>query len=244
MTERCAIITGATRGIGNGIFKELCAHGVKVATVYHQDETAAEQFRTYAKEHDVPCIIERIDVHDFAGLVAFVQRVIEQFGRLDYLVNNVGIDICKPVREMSLEEWREAQDIILNAPFVLSQQVLPIMRKQHFGRIINIGASSRDYLKGAPGLAAFGVHKGALNIFTKTLAQEEIAQGITVNMVAPGSTRQAGTLPEDERIPIQQIPIGRRIEISEVVAAVRYFLSDAAASVTGQCIGVNGGMST
>jgi 3-oxoacyl-[acyl-carrier protein] reductase len=88
------------------------------------------------------------------------------------------------------------------------------------------------------------VHKGALSLLTKSLALEEIANGITVNMVAPGSTKDAGGSPEERRIPVGSIPLGRRVEIDEVVEAVMYFLSDNAAGVTGQCIGVNGGLST
>lgn len=118
------------------------------------------------------------------------------------------------------------------------------MRAQQFGRIVNIGASSKDYFKGTPGLGPFGIHKAALTVFTKTLALEEIINGITVNMVAPGSTRDAGTNPEERRIPVTLIPIGRRVEIDEVVDAIMYFLSDKANGVTGQFIGVNGGLST
>ena len=110
--------------------------------------------------------------------------------------------------------------------------------------IINIGASSKDYYKGAPELAAFGIHKAALMVLTKMVAMEEIGNGITVNMVAPGSTDGAGTLPENERIPISSIPLGRRVLVEEVVDAVMYFLSDSANSVTGQVLGVNAGLST
>jgi NAD(P)-dependent dehydrogenase (short-subunit alcohol dehydrogenase family) len=242
--QRVALITGATRGIGHGLFQRLISAGVDVATVYHRDEAAADRFRKDAKDAGVRTVIERLDVQDLDGLPAVVQSVADQLGRIDYLVNNVGIDIFKPVSELSLAEWRSSQDVILNAPFVLCKHVIPIMWKQRSGRIINIGASSKDYTKGTPGLAAFGVHKGALALFTKTLALEEMSNGITVNMVAPGSTQNAGTLPEEQRIPVDRIPIGRRVEIEEVVEAVMYFLSEKAASVTGQVIGVNGGLST
>jgi NAD(P)-dependent dehydrogenase (short-subunit alcohol dehydrogenase family) len=244
MTNRAAIVTGATRGIGKGIFKRLISGGVSVATVYHQDEAAAEQFRREAQASGVTCLIERVDVRDFSGLSEFVSSVVEEFGRVDYLVNNAGIDVFGPLSDLTFDDWKKSQDVILNAPFVLCKQVLPFMRRQGFGRIVNIGASSKDYMKGTPGLSAFGVHKGALTIFTKTLALEEVGNGITVNMVAPGSTRDAGTLPEDRRVPTNRIPIGRRVEIAEVVEAVMYFLSDNSGSVTGQFLGVNGGLST
>ncbi len=244
MANRVALITGGTRGIGLGIVRRLIAERADIATIYHRDEAAADRLRAEVRAAGVRSIVERIDVTDFPGLEGFVSSVAREFGRMDYLINNAGVDIFKRVSELAFEEWRVSQDTMLNAPFVLCKAVLPVMRAQRYGRIINIGASSKDYLKGTPGLAAFGVHKGALTIFTKTLALEEIANGITVNMVAPGSTRDAGTLPEESRIPIASIPLGRRVEIEEVVEAVMYFLSDRADCVTGQCIGVNAGLST
>lgn len=242
--SRAAIVTGGTRGIGRGIFRELASLGISVATIYHEDERSANEFRREAEAAGVRSYIARIDICELGRLESFVKSTFQAFGRLDYLVNNVGVNIFKPIRDLSLEEWKLSQDIILNAPLVLSRLVLPIMREQGFGRIVNIGASSRDYLSGKPGMGAFGIHKAALMVLTKTLAREEIASGITVNMVAPGSTRDAGTLPEEQRIPIDRIPLGRRVEIAEVVGAVMYFLSEKSGSVTGQCLGVNGGLST
>jgi NAD(P)-dependent dehydrogenase (short-subunit alcohol dehydrogenase family) len=244
MTHRVAIITGATRGIGRGIAERLIGSGTHVATIYHRDDEAASRLRKAGEAAGIRTLIEKSDVTAFPALEDFVALTLKEFGRIDYLVNNVGIDIFKPVADLSLSEWRLSQDVILNAPFVLSKAVIPVMRKQGHGRIVNIGASSKDYLKGTPRLAAFGVHKGALTLLTKTLALEEMVNGITVNMVAPGSTRNAGTFPEEQRIPIASIPIGRRVEIEEVVEAVVYFFSDKTGSVTGQCIGVNGGLST
>ena len=244
MTEPVAIITGATKGIGRGIAERLMKEGTHVATIYHRDDGAALRLKETGNASGVKTLIEKKDVTAFLELEGFVAHVMSEFGRIDYLVNNVGVDIFKPVANLTLSEWKRSQDIILNAPFVLSKAVIPIMRSQKFGRIVNIGASSKDYMKGTPGLAAFGVHKGALTILTKTLALEEITHGITINMVAPGSTRDAGTFPEEKRIPVTSIPLGRRVEIDEVVEAVMYFLSDNASSVTGQCLGVNGGLST
>ncbi|MGE5391615.1 MAG: SDR family NAD(P)-dependent oxidoreductase [Deltaproteobacteria bacterium] len=245
MTERrAAIVTGATRGIGRGIFERLIGEGISVATVYHRDKKAASIIEKKARQAGVDCMIEKIDVTDDEGMEIFVKQAAERFGRVDYLVNNVGGDIFKTIYDMSMDEWFASQHLILNAPVFLCKQVLPYMRRQHFGRIVNLGASSKNYIQGTPGLSPFGIHKAALTVFTRTLALEEIGHGITVNMVAPGSTRGAGGKPEEARLPVSGIPIGRRVEIAEVVEPVMYFLSDAAAAVTGQVIGVNGGMST
>jgi NAD(P)-dependent dehydrogenase (short-subunit alcohol dehydrogenase family) len=241
---RAALVTGGTRGIGRGIVRKLIAAGVRVATVYHEDESAARALIREGDDAGVRPLVARINIAEFAPLEAFVNKTLETFGRLDYLVNNVGVNIFKPIRDLTFEEWRQSQDLILNAAFCLCRLALAPMRAQSFGRIVNIGASSKDYLHGHAGMGAFGVHKAALTVLTKTLAVEEIAHGITVNMVAPGSTRDAGTIPESQRIPISHIPLGRRVEVEEIAAAVMFFLSDHAASVTGQCLAVNGGMST
>ncbi len=242
--RKTAIVTGATRGIGRGIFESLAKRDVSVATVYHSDEGSAERFRQDAEALGGDAYIEKLDIARYELLEGFVGRVVERFGRVDYLVNNVGYDDWNMLYDITFEEWKLSQDIMLNAPFCLMKLVLPHMRKQNFGRIVNMGASSKDYLKGAAGIGAFGVHKAALTVLTKTLALEEAAHGITVNMVAPGSTAGAGTTPEHLRIRIESIPLGRRASVPEIVAAVEYFLSDAAAGVTGQFIGVNGGLST
>jgi len=242
--KRTAIITGATRGIGKGLFRRLASLNFNVATLYHSDAKSAQLFEEEAIEFGIDYHIEQINVRDFEKLDSYVETVFSKFGRIDYLINNAGVDDFSYLYDITFQEWKLSQDIILNAPLYLAKLVLPIMREQRFGRIINIGASSKDYYKGAPGIGAFGVHKAALTVLTKTLALEEIKYGITVNMVAPGSTKDASINPEEIRIPISQIPIGRRVEIDEVVDAVMYFLSDNANSVTGQFIGVNGGLST
>lgn len=244
METPVALITGGTRGIGRAVALRLARRGVRIATTYHRDEHAASELTGELSRLGMEAQISRVDVCDFDRLRAFAQEVVARFGRVDYLINNVGIDIFKSVETVTFTEWRLAQDVILNAPFVLTKEMLPHMRQRHFGRIVMLGASSRDYDKGAPGLAPFGVHKAALKVLTRTLALEEIRHGITVNMVAPGSTQGAGARPEEERLPITSIPIGRRIQLDEVASAIDYFLSEAAASVTGQCLGVNGGMST
>jgi 3-oxoacyl-[acyl-carrier protein] reductase len=241
---RVALITGATRGIGKGLFQKLAEQGIHVATIYNRDVQAANEFIQIAEEANIKYMIRQINIRDFEKLDTFVTEMEEEFGRIDYLINNVGIDDSHTIFDMPFEEWRQIQDILLNAPVYLTKLVLPIMRKQKFGRIINLGASSKDYYKGAPGIGAFGVHKAALNVFTKTLALEEIRNGITVNMVAPGSTHGAGVNKEEDRIPISMIPLGRRVTVEEVVDAIMYFLSDGSQSVTGQFIGVNGGLST
>lgn len=244
LEQKVAVITGCTRGIGHEVFLRLAAEGVAVAGVYHRDEAAADAFRAEAEKAGIGWYLEKMDVSDPSHIPGFVSKVQGRFGRIDYLLNNVGVDSAASVVDVTPEQWKLSQDTILNAPFFFMKAVLPLMRSRHFGRVVNIGASSKDYMKGAAGLGPFGVHKAALEVLTKTVALEEIAHGITVNMVAPGSTEGAGTLREEERIPVVRIPLGRRVGLGEVADAVLYFFSERSGATTGQFLGVNGGLST
>lgn len=241
---KTAVITGATHGIGLRLAERLAERGVKVATIYKSNDEQAKAFTDTMASLQTESIVFKGDVTDKSSLERLVHSAYQQWGRVDFLVNNVGIDIWGPIGELSEDDWLRSQEVILNVPFRLVKLCLPIMRKQNFGRMIMMGASSRNYMEGQTNLAPFGIHKGALTIFTKTLALEEIRNGITVNMVAPGSTAEAGVHDEADRIPISKIPIGRRITRDEVTEAILYFLSENAGSVTGQFLGINGGCST
>jgi 3-oxoacyl-[acyl-carrier protein] reductase len=161
MKKRVAVITGATRGIGRGLFRRLSTHGYSIATFYHRDEEAAKSFVQEAKKDCVTYLIKKIDIEELEKLPVFIDEVNARFGRIDYLVNNVGYDDFSSIYDLTLSDWKKSQDIILNAPFVLIKAVLPIMRKQQFGRIVNIGASSNDYFKGVKNAAALCTPKAA-----------------------------------------------------------------------------------
>ena len=237
--NRVAIITGATHCIGLRLAERLHELGVHIATIYRSNDEQANQWKLRFPEE----IIMKGDIMNPDNITRLVTLTYERWNRIDFLINNVGNDCWKPIYDLSYEEWNNTQMLLLNVPFLTCKECLPIMRQQSFGRIINLGASSKDYLKGQAGLAPFGVFKGALVIFSQTLALEEITHGITVNVVAPGSTADAGVNPEEKRIPVSRIPIGRRISRDEATEAILYFLSENASTTTGQFIGVNGGCS-
>ncbi|MDP4094413.1 MAG: SDR family oxidoreductase [Bacillota bacterium] len=242
--DKVAIITGATHGIGLRLAERLAEKGVKIATIYKSNDEQAQNFINTMTALNSESIIIKGDITEKSNLNKLVESVNDKWGKIDFLVNNVGTDIWAPISELSEEDWLLSQEIILNVPFRLIKLCLPIMHKQNFGRIITMGASSRNYMEGQANLAPFGINKGALTIFTKTLALEEIHNGITVNMVAPGSTAESGVNKEEDRIPLSKIPIGRRMTREEVTEAILYFLSKNAECVTGQFIGINGGCST
>jgi Dehydrogenases with different specificities (related to short-chain alcohol dehydrogenases) len=240
---RAAIITGATHGIGLRLAERLAEKGVHIATIYRSHDERAKSLADTVASLGAGSVVIKGDVIEKDNLKRLAECVLSKWGRIDFLVNNIGTDIWGPVYDLTEEDWMLSQEIILNVPFRLIKLCLPAMRARRFGRIINLGASSCNYMEGQASMAPFGVNKGALNILTKTLALEEISKGITVNMVAPGSTAESGTKSEEDRIPVSKIPLGRRMTRDEVTEAILYFLSKDAGCVTGQFIGVNGGCS-
>jgi 3-oxoacyl-[acyl-carrier protein] reductase len=240
---RVAVITGATHGIGLRLVERLAEKGVKIATIYRDNDEQAEKLKSYLENLKVEFIILKGDITHPNNISNLVATSFDKWGRIDFLINNIGNDTWGNIFDLSIEDWMNTEELLLNVPFRMMKECLPIMRKQGFGRIINVGASSKNYMKGQAGLAPFGIFKGALNILSQTLALEEISHGITVNVVAPGSTSDSGIHKEEDRIPINKIPIGRRISRDEVTEAMLYFLSENSGVVTGQFIGVNGGCS-
>jgi len=240
---KAALITGATHGIGLRLAERLSEKGVKIATIYRNNDDQANDLKKIIDDNGSESYIIKGDILDKNNIKTLIDGTVNKWNRIDFLINNIGIDITKEIYNLSEEEWIMSQEIMVNVPFRTIKLCLPIMRKQKFGRIINMGASSRNYMKGQFGLSPFGINKAALTIFTQTLALEEIKNGITSNMVAPGSTADSGVNKEEDRIPISQIPIGRRIARDEVVDGILFFLSENANSVTGQFLGINGGCS-
>ena len=240
---KVAIITGATHGIGLRLAERLSEKGVKISTIYRNNDDQADKLKKIIDDNGSELYIIKGDILDKNNIKTLIDGTVNKWNRIDFLINNIGIDITKEIYNLSEEEWIVSQEIMLNVPFRTIKLCLPIMRKQKFGRIINMGASSRNYMKGQFGLSPFGINKAALNILTQTLALEEIKNGITSNMVAPGSTADSGVNKEEDRIPISQIPIGRRIDRDEVVDGILFFLSENANSVTGKFFGINGGCS-
>jgi len=240
---KTAVITGATHGIGFRLAERLSEKGVRISTIYRNNDDQAHNLKKIIDNNGSESFIIKGDIVDKDNIKNLIQGTINKWNRIDFLINNIGIDITKEIYNLSEEEWITSQEIMLNVPFRTIKLCLPIMRKQKFGRIINMGASSRNYMKGQFGLSPFGINKAALNILTQALALEEIKNGITSNMVAPGSTADSGVNKEEDRIPISQIPIGRRINRDEVTDGIIFFLSENANSVTGQFLGINGGCS-
>ncbi len=231
-------MTGGTRGIGAAIARQLQAAGNAVAVVYHGNDAAAEAFR---KDCGIP--VYKWNVADFASCesgVAAVQR--DLGGPIDVLVNNAGITRDVVLHKMTAEQWREVIDTDLTSCFNMCRVLVPSMRERSFGRIINVASINGQ--KGQFGQANYAAAKAGMLGFTKALALESAAKGITVNAVAPGyiGTDMVAAVPKDSMARIlAQIPVGRLGQPEEIARIVAFLASDAAGFITGSTLSANGG---
>lgn len=242
LAGKTALVTGASRGIGAAIARELAAAGARVVVNYYTHPSLAravvEDIRAAGGEAEA-FGANVADPSQVQGLVAFA---VSRFGGVDILVNNAGVHHHLPVEELTLEEWHRLMAVNLTAPFILSQYVLPHMRRQRWGRIINI--SSIDAFAGTAVEAHYGTSKAGIVGLTRALALETASQGITVNAVAPGSieTDMLAVNSEERRAAlVAHIPVGRLGRPEDVAYVVRFLASPRAEWITGQVIHVNGG---
>jgi acetoacetyl-CoA reductase len=236
MMARVALVTGGTRGIGKAISARLKADGFKVAANYAGNSEAAE---ATAKELGIS--VFKWDVGDEAQCAEGIAKVVADLGPIDVLVNNAGITRDGQFHKMSAEKWRDVIRVDLDSLFYMTRPVIEGMRDRGFGRIINI--SSINGQKGQFGQVNYSAAKAGMIGFTKALAQESAAKGVTVNVVAPGyiDTDMVAAVPEDalKKI-VATIPVGRLGKAEEIAAMVAFLASDQAAFITGATMTVNG----
>jgi len=239
LTRKCALITGASGGIGAEIARALHGQGATVGL----SGTREEPLKSLASDlgeraHILPC-----NLSDADAVNALPKQAIEAMGSVDILVNNAGITRDNLFMRMSEEEWADVINVNLTSAFRLSKGVLRGMMKARWGRIVNI--SSIVGATGNPGQGNYAASKAGMVGMGKSLAYEVASRNITVNTVAPGfiATPMTDKLTDDQKSKINdQIPAGRMGTPGEIAAAVTYLSSQEAAYVTGATIHVNGGM--
>jgi 3-oxoacyl-[acyl-carrier protein] reductase len=242
LRQRTALVTGGSRGIGRGIAQGLARERARVAISYRANKSAAQQTLHQLQTIGVECFAVEADATDPAKVQFLVDTVLERFGRLDILVNNVGEFNWKPVVETSLEEWKSIIDSNLLSVFYASKAVLAPMRRQHWGRIINLGAVGAERAFGQATISAYAAAKAAVVSFSRSLAVEEAKHGITVNVINPSNIDEKDlTLDEARRISDARFPAGRPPSSEDVSAAVKFFASESADYITGQVLNVSGG---
>lgn len=235
---RVALVTGASRGIGRGIAKALAGAGYKVAANYRSNDEAAASLAAEcgAKTY-------KWDVADYEASRAGVAQVVADLGPVEVLVNNAGISPDKFLHKMESEVWHKVIATNLDGFFNVTHQVINPMRQAGFGRIVNIASLSAF----APsyGETAYGAAKGAMVSFTKALAKESAAKGITVNAVAPGyvDTDMVRVAPQEwiDNLVKEHILVGRIGRVEDVARCVLFLAADDADFITGATIDVNGG---
>ncbi|TSE36037.1 3-oxoacyl-ACP reductase FabG [Tepidimonas charontis] len=236
-----ALVTGATRGIGAAIARELAARGVHVVGTATSDDGA--QRITQALAAYPGCQGVRLDVTDGAAAEAVVASIVKERGALHILVNNAGITRDTLAMRLKDEDWDAVLDTNLKAVFRLCRAAIRPMMKQRYGRIVNI--TSVVGATGNPGQANYAAAKAGVAGMTRALARELGSRRITVNCVAPGfiETDMTASLPaEQQQALLAQIPLGHLGKPADVAHAVAFLASPHAGYITGQELHVNGGM--
>jgi acetoacetyl-CoA reductase len=235
---RIALVTGGTRGIGAAISGALKEAGYRVVANYNANDEAARAFKA-----ETGIEVKKWDVAGFEACGAAVKEIENDFGPVDVLVNNAGITRDVMFHKMSLEQWSAVINTNLNSLFNMCRPVIEGMRARGFGRIISI--SSINAQKGQMGQSNYCAAKAGELGFTKALAQENAAKGITVNAVCPGyiGTEMVRAMPQEvlEKRILPLIPVGRLGEPEEVARCVAFLASEDAGYITGSTLSVNGG---
>ncbi|KAB2836677.1 MAG: acetoacetyl-CoA reductase [Caedimonadaceae bacterium] len=237
MSERLAVVTGGTRGIGAEISKVLKSAGYKIAAIYHGNTEAAQKLQSETGIHPF-----KVDVSDEVSVNAGMEEIVKTLGPVDILINNAGITKDGMFHKMSAKDWHDVMETNLTSCFLMTRTVIDGMRERQFGRIVNI--SSINGQKGQLGQTNYAAAKAGIIGFTKALALENARKGITVNAVAPGyiETDMVKAVSSEvlDKI-IGQIPVGRLGQPKEIAEAVKFLVSDHAGFITGSTLSINGG---
>lgn len=240
LSNKTALVTGASRGIGAAIAARLAADGASVAITYTKGADAAARVVKDIESAGGMAIAIQADATDPKAVAAAVEKTVKTFGRLDILVNNAGTAIPKPFEEATLEELDRVVDINLRGVFIATQAALKHL--QNGGRIISIGSCVGERMM-TPGLAAYSATKGAVKMFTQGLAREVGSRGITVNNVQPGPIdTDLNPAAGDWATPqIANTALKRYGSVTDIAAIVSFVAGAEASYITGASITVDGG---
>jgi len=236
------LVTGSGRGLGAALVKAAADRRARVVINCRSNHSCAKSLAVELQESGAEALLCRADVSHFDEAKALVDETIRAFRRVDVLVNTVGEFSWKPVGEMEPAEWRAMMSSNLDSVYHMCRLVLPHMRKNHFGRIVNLGAVGAERTLAQPKVSAYSAAKAAVIAFSKALALEEARCGITVNVVCPGVLADSAVgLAEQPTNLAERVPVGRSGTPEDVIRAVLFFASPAADYLTGQVLAVAGG---
>lgn len=240
-SNKVALVTGSSRGIGAGMVEALNRHGARCVVNYvgdPQGRNLADAQRVAAALRD-PLIVEA-DVANLDSVRAMMEQIAKTLGGLDILVNNAGILRDRTIKKMSEDEWQSVLNVNLGGVYHCIQQAIPILRSG--GRVVNISSVTGQI--GLFGQANYASSKAGIMALTRVAARELARQQITVNAIAPGfiDTEMSRTMPDDVTQKLmEQVPLGRKGSVEDVVNAMLFLCSSNASYITGQVLHVNGG---
>lgn len=243
LTDRIAVVTGASRGIGRGIALELAARGATVVVNYNSSSAAAEEVVQQIVESGGTAMAVQADVSNIDQATELIKTTTTTYGKIDILVNNAGTTRDNMIMMMKEEDWDTVINTNLKSAWNCSKAAVRAMMRKRYGRIVNI--TSVSGVAGNAGQTNYSASKAGMIGLTKALAREVAPRSITVNAVAPGfvGTDLTADLPEDILKNLDAaIPLGRWGTVEDVAAAVAYLVSDEASYVTGQVLSVDGGL--
>ena len=241
--NKVVFVTGATRGIGKQIAITFAKEGYDVAINYRKENEELENTRKEIEEIGVKCLAVQGDVSSFEDCERFVKEIINEYGKIDVLVNNAGITKDTLLMRMKKEDFESVIDVNLVGTFNVTKNVIPYMMTARCGRIINI--SSVVGVSGNAGQTNYSASKAGIIGFTKSLAKEIASRNILVNAVAPGfiETNMTDVLKDEVKEAIsKQIPLNRMGKAEDVANVVKFLASEDSSYITGQVINIDGGM--
>lgn len=239
---KTVVVTGASRGIGRGIAQELGAHGGDIAVNYRSSADEATEVATLIERAGADAITMQGDVADFEAMQTVADRVHDEFGPVDVLVNNAGITMDHSFESMTPEEWQSVVDTNLTGVFNVTKAFYDDIQQADAGRIINISSLIGE--EGNFGQANYAASKAGVHGLTMTLAKELAPSGSTANCVSPGFTEtdMFADVPETIQETIRDdIPLSRFAQTEDIAALVRFLASEEAGHITGQVLSVSGG---